>query len=339
MRIIGCIAILSLLINLRRGVERFSLKKEFQEGSVQKNDTVKNQDYPRTFSDMADALSLQHSEKRFLLTEEGKNIIRDARSQHTAPPLLPAEKFTEGLCAGYLYELTARMRWPTAPLHIGMMHPITKVAADARELPYSYRYKGWTIAIEIASEVGRQVKADPHQYPMLVTAERLKEFFVQAFDPKTYFGDIGFLYAETRMTHMLGTFDNYNSHIGKNFWRSQFTLSVATPQATTEQSFKKLLGCNDALRPVIKPLLAHYDRTVNSEAAALVRSGEAAVLIDKQTGIPRTLQDLDTVLYEDITVVHFFNGPQVDSLLHLACQGIFYPINVLQIHPDFLEKM
>lgn len=64
------------------------------------------------------------------------------------------------------------------------------------------------------------------------------------------------------------------------------------------------------------------------------------MLVDKENKIltPYALQTLDSITYTDIALAHFYGGENVDSLLQMSCQGEFFPINVIEINPKFIEK-
>ena len=127
--------IISIVINIFLGYRYFSATY-----NPFVLDTNMSANATQTFSSHYLSSQKTGGQKTFLLTEQGKKIITNIRALHKAPTLLAEEKFSEGLCAGYLYELTTRMRGPDVPYKIGMMHPKTKQASDARELPYSYWY-------------------------------------------------------------------------------------------------------------------------------------------------------------------------------------------------------
>lgn len=278
-------------------------------------------------------------EKLYWLTLEGKDIITTVRTEHVAPSLIPESRTMEGLCAWYLYELTAKIRWVTVPYRIGMMNPQTKKAASARELPYSYRRYGWVIPIEIPTEQWALLKKNQTLYPDLVSDARIKNFFISAFSPQSLLGDLGFLYYQTSVSHKLWTYDNYNSHIGKNFWFSSFNFSVETEENRTAQIIKDTLNCEDKMWLHVRPLLKHYTWTINNSPVELIEQWSELLFINTDTTQEILLQLWDIIGYEDITVVDFFEWSRVSSLLQLTCWWEFYPINIMQINSKFLETM
>lgn len=105
MRIVLVLLVLSCVLNVLRGYER-AVYKDALEKTVSVEPKV---DPKKTFSALGRAEHALEGVKEFSLTSEGKTIITNVRAYHTVPALIPEENFGEGLCAGYLYELTARM--------------------------------------------------------------------------------------------------------------------------------------------------------------------------------------------------------------------------------------
>lgn len=85
-------------------------------------------------------------------------------------------------------------------------------------------------------------------------------------------GDVGFLYADTASLHQLGAYDNYNSHVGKNFGVSQFDLEVSSSADRSAQVLKDSLSCSDEMRLQVRDLLKHYTRSINGITAILYES-------------------------------------------------------------------
>ena len=138
---------------------------------------------------------------------------------------------------------------------------------------------------------------------------------------------------------MLGTYNNFNTHIAKNFGISSFNITIKKPTDRTAQIIKSELKCNDGMRLLVKSLLPHYTRKINNSTVSLSIEDNEIVFRDMDTKQKISLHLLDKISYDDITIVHFFYGAHVDSLLQTTCQGQFYPTNIIQINPVFLETI
>jgi len=103
---------------------------------------------------------------------------------------MPTESEGKNLCAGYLFELTSLLRGSDAPNTIGMLHPQTRSPADARELPYTYRYRGANIIYDIGNKIGKKLAKDPNSYRSLVSQEDINGFFAAAFSLENRLSDI-----------------------------------------------------------------------------------------------------------------------------------------------------
>lgn len=289
-----------------------------------------------TFSAMAEMVrrEVKHQQRsyEFTITEEWKKLIEDIRSHKRTPALLSEDKFDEWLCAWYLFELTSLIWWPEAPRYAWMLEPKTRQPADAWELPYTYRRRGGTVPFEISKDIGRQIKQSPQDYPRLVDGSLLEKFFREAFHPSNYFWDIGFLYAWTRSLHRLWLYDNYNSHIVKNMWLSSFSFVINEDYEHPLAQLQWMLWCSDTMWPHMMSVIQQYEWRINGVPAWLWNDG-----VRKTSFGEVIVKKNDVLSYSDVTVAHFFQWPRVDSLLQLSCQWEFYPINVVQINPKFLE--
>lgn len=103
---------------------------------------------------------------------------------------MTAESKGKSLCAGYLFELTALLRGSDAPNIIGMLHPQTRTPADARELPYTYRYRGANITYDIGNKIGKELVKDTKSYRSLISQEDINGFFAAAFSLENRLSDI-----------------------------------------------------------------------------------------------------------------------------------------------------
>ncbi len=308
---------------------------------IQKTHKTKTKLHPlpsRTFVDLH-SWAISTWEKKFNLTENWKSIIQRARSEHKIVSLVPDNDMLEGKCAGYLYELTAKIRWPTSPYNIGMMHPKTKRASSARDLPYSYRYRWATIPISITKEIGQKTKKDPSLYPFLISSGWIQEFFMNAWSGASLLWDIWFLYKYTESAWRIGVYGNYNSHIGKNFWISVFNFVIEHQSDYVAKTIRDTLWCSDDnMRQHVKLLFPYYTWKINNETVTLALENGELVFRNIINRDIVTLDLWDILSYDDITVIHFYKGAKVRSLLQMTCQGNFYPINVIQIKENYLEK-
>ncbi len=277
------------------------------------------------------------------MTDEGKEIIDLIRNSHTKTELISNERNDEFLCAGYIYELTARLRWPKGPQRVGLLNPKARMACDAREIPFCYEYYGGKTTYDMGIKHGPELKADAQSFPKRVTPEEMIKFFAAAFRGGNLLGDIGFLFRNSQYLYMLGAYDNYNTHITKNMGLSDFTVTVEYPSEEVgvgnDLLLRNALGCHENMRPLIKPLLSRYSLKINDQPARYLPDG-SLVLIDPETEAltPYELQTLDTITYTDVTLVHFYGGEQVSSLLNMSCAWEFFPINVMEINEKFIEK-
>jgi hypothetical protein len=49
--------------------------------------------------------------------------------------------------------------------------------------------------------------------------------------------------------------------------------------------------------------------------------------------------DMSHITFYDVTLMHFFEWAHVESLFEMTCQWEFFPINIMQVNPRFIEKM
>jgi len=217
------------------------------------------------------------------------------------------------------------------------------MACDAREIPYCYEYYGGKITYDMGIKHGPELQDDAQSFWKRVTPEEMIRFFAAAFRSGNLLGDIGFLYRNSQYLYMLGAYDNYNTHITKNMGVSDFTVTVEYPSEEkgvgNDLLLRNALGCTEEMRPLIQPLLTRYSFKINGLPARYLADG-SLVLVDEETEAltPYSLQTLDSITYKDITLVHFYGGEQVSSLLNMSCGGEFFPINVIEINEKFIEK-
>ena len=274
------------------------------------------------------------------LTAEGEQTIQGMRDDHQPTTLIKNTKNDESLCAGYIYELTDHLRGPLWPVTVGMLHPKTKKASDARELPYSYRWKGGVILYDIGDTHGPKLKSNPSLYPSIVSRNELLKLFSAAFTWDSLLGDIGFLYNQSGYLSLVGEYGNYNSHIAKHMWLSDFHLTVKSfsePGNSNSSILQDALGCEDAMREHMQHIFSRYDLKINGHTARFLPNDTLWI---KKQNIRESydLQTLDEISYIDVVLAHFREGEKIDSLFQFSCQGAFYPINVISINPKFIEK-
>jgi len=305
----------------------------------QKNEI--NFDTYKTFPALSGAQeSISWNDKKAPLTQQWKEIINQIRTHQTPTDFFKEEQNNEGLCAGYVYELSRALWWDLIVNTIGLHHPKNRVACDARELPYCYRYQWWTVLTDIWEPIGPQLKKNPSSFPSLVTQEDLIRLFSDAFSYKALLWDLTFLYNQSAYLHMIWSYGNFNSHIGKNMGLSSFKTTIKhpeTPLISNDLLLRNALGCSEEMRSLLWPVRSRYEFTVNWNKAVYTIEWELFVLQWKKRK-PYTLQTLDEILYTDIAVAHFREGEKVDSYFQFSCQWDFSPIAVVEINEKFIEK-
>lgn len=219
----------------------------------------------------ADFVLKDYTGTKFTLEEDGKNIIKNARQFHSAPALIKGENADKYLCAGFLYELSARLWDASAPITIGMMDPKSKQAADAWELPYAYEYVGGKVLVDVSEKFSVQAK----DFWQKITLRDLELFFATAFREEALLGDIGFLYRDTAFAGALGKYGYANSHIVKNLGMSEFAFSLHTDTQgkSSKQIFSDTLACDTVVFETLEPLLAHYDITLDGKKVRWYQGG------------------------------------------------------------------
>lgn len=277
-----------------------------------------------------------YSGTKFTLEQEGKDIIKNAREFHSSPALIKGEAYNEYVCAGYIFELSRKMWDPTAPYMIGMMEQNTKTVADAWQLPYSYEYL-WG---KILSDFTWEFSVDDKDYWDVIDTSKLKDFFDIAFSEEALFWDIGFFYKNTQFTQDLKSFWNANSHIVKNIWVSEFSRKISnTEWKTQNEIISQTLSCNSEIFPKISEFLQNYELYLDDTRIVLYE-GEYHYLEDDTSIWEKVVfTDMSNLKIKDVTLMHFFEGAKVESLFEMTCQWEFFPVNIMQINPRFIEKM
>ena len=110
-------------------------------------------------------------------------------------------------------------------------------------------------------------------------------------------------------------------------------------QASNELLIRNALGCSEDMWNLLQPVRTRYAFTINGQPGRMDLDGTIYRQHEYGTRQPYDLQLLDTITYTDITLAHFFEGEKVDSLFQFSCSEQFYPINVINVNPRFIEQM
>lgn len=278
-----------------------------------------------------------YSGTKYTLEEEWKNIIKNAREFHSSPTIIKEENFDKYLCAGFLYELSAKFWDPSAPISIGMMDPVSKTAADAWELPYSYQYSGWELLVDVSKDFDVQEK----NYWESIDAEMLQSFFKQSFSEQALLWDMWFLYKDTNYLASLQKYGYMNSHIVKNLWVSEFKKAIdfETSWLNRDEVFSKSFSCDLDIFMKLKPLLKNYE--IYYKWKRIVLSDESFSYLNEDYSVWENVvfENLWEISLIDITMIHFFEWNRVDGLFEFSCNWDFFPVNVMSINPRLIEKM
>lgn len=277
-----------------------------------------------------------YSSTKFSLEEAWKDIIKNAREFHSSPAIIKWEAYNEYVCAGYIFGLSKILWDASAPYLIGMMEQNTKTPADAWQLPYSYEYVGG----EILSDFTGDFSLDDKDYWDEIDSKKLHNFFDIAFSEEVLFGDIGFLYKDTNYLQDLKMYENSNSHITKNIGISEFSRKIKnTENKTNLEIFSETLSCDANIFPKMKHLLSNYEIYLDQQRIVFHEDKFYKINTDNSLGEEIIFQDISNIILHDITLMHFFEWANVDSLFEMTCQWEFFPINIMQINPRFIEKM
>ena len=311
-----------------------SLTEQFGQNSLIVTDP---QEY-KTFDQLIEPEQRTH---QFPLTQAWKNIIQQVRTDKTPTTIIPDRRDLEYLCAGYIYELSAELWTPLSAWHIWLQHPVRRDACDAREMPYCYRHKWWEISYDIWDMHWPHLKRRARDYSKLITQEDMIKLAAEVFHRDNILGDIWFLYYNSAYGRFLWTYGNYNTHITKNMWLSKFSVPITytDPKASNSLLIRNALGCSEDMRQIMQPVFSRYSLDINGMLARYHLDGS----LMKQNGSwhrsAYKLQPGDQLTYIDIALAHFFEWEQIDSFFQFSCRDIFYPINVININPKFVEKM
>jgi len=277
-----------------------------------------------------------YTSTKFTLEQEGIDIIKNAREFHSSPALIKWEAYNEYVCAGYIFELSRKVWDSSAPYLIGMMEQNTKTVADAWQLPYSYEFLWW----KILSDFTWDFSVDDKDYWKVIDTSKLKDFFDISFSEEALFWDIGFFYKDTQFTHDLKSYWNANSHIVKNIWMSDFTRKISNTQGQSQSEIiSQALSCESEVFPKIESFLQNYELYLDNQRVVLYEDAYYYLEDDMSIADRVEFTDMSQLRFEDVTLMHFFEWAKVESLFEMTCRWDFFPINIIQINPRFIEKM
>ena len=277
-----------------------------------------------------------YSSTKFSLEEKGKDIIKNAREFHSSPAIIKGEAYDKYVCAGYIFGLSKILWDSSAPFLIGMMEQNTKTPADAWQLPYSYEYVGG----KVLSDFTGDFSLDTKDYWDKIELKKLESFFDIAFSEKALLWDIGFLYTDTQYLQDLKSYENANSHIAKNIGMSKFTRKIVRSENKSHtQILSDTLSCDFEVFTKMKLLLSNYKIFLDGKRIVFYEDTFYYLLPENILGKKIIFMDMSNITFEDITLMHFFKWANVSSLFEMSCQWRFFPINIMQINPRFIEKM
>jgi len=272
---------------------------------------------------------------KFNITDEGKWFIENIRNLHKTPTLIAPEFQHKDLCSGYIWKLSQKIWGKSSIYSIWMQNTKKWKLAQAWELPYFYEAFWGEILAELSD-----FSLKDKDYLEKISLESMKNFFAKAFTEEALFWDIWFLYSKTNYVQFLKKW-NYNSHITKNMWLSDFeiTFSNVDDKKTNLENFMYNLWCKEEFIKYID-LIENYKMFLNWKNIVLFEKefyfiDENNILWEKVN-----FKYLDKITYKDITITHFFETrSHVDSLFKFSCDLNFYPINVMSINSRMIEKM
>lgn len=313
-----------------KNIKNTSLAHESEQSETKQKTISKNY--------FTDSFSLKdYSSTKFKLTPEAKTIVSNIRQLHKSASLIWEESADKEVCAGYIWTLSEELWWKTVPYHIGMLNANTKYPAKAWELPAFYKGMWWEILIDLWDKFSISEK----DFWEKVGMDDLRLFFKTAFLEDALFGDIGFLYRDTRYASFLNGWSS-NSHIVKNMWISNFEFIVweDNPEKTELDIISDTLNCSSDINKGLFSLLEHYKIYLNWKRVAFSDDKFYYLSEDNILWDEVKLKYLDKISYEDITLTHYIDSrSQVNGLFDMVCSGKYFPINVISINKRLIEKM
>lgn len=278
-----------------------------------------------------------YSGTKFKITDEWKKIINNIRSLHKSSSLIWKENAWREVCAWYIWTLSEKIWWKETPYHLWMINTQTRYPAKAWELPSFYAGIWWDIIIDLWDKFSVYKK----DYWEKIKINDLKEFFKSAFLEEALFWDIWFLYSETKYSSFLNGWSS-NSHIWKNMWYSWFEVVVWEDYEnyTGLEIFSKTLKCEDNINKELFNVLENYKLSLNWSRIIFKDREFYFLNSDNSIWDMVKLKYLDKIIYDDITISHYFDArSNVNWLFDMVCSWKFLPINVISINKRLIEKM
>ncbi len=322
--------LLSLFLNIYLFLENREFRQSIQEEKIENQKVKINNNYF-----IENISKKDYSKVKYKLKEEWKTIIKNIRNLHSSPVLIAPKFQDKELCAGYIWNLNEKLWWKESNYSIGTMNLKTKKPAKAWELPYFYEAFWWKVLINFTKKFSLKDK----NYIEKISVEDMKKFFSKAFSEASLFWDIWFLYKNTHYAHKISSW-NYNSHITKNMWISdfEFTFNKFDETKSDTDNFLENLSYNSDFKKYIN-LLENYKFYLNNKE--IIFYNWDFYFLDKWNLWKKVkFKYLDKITYKDITLAHFFDGKsRISSLLQMAFNWEFFPINIIQINSRMIEKM
>jgi len=324
------LSILIVIFYYQYEIKNIHKNYETQENKYRVENTVKRLFFEDTFQ------LWNYSQVEYTLEESAHKIIDGIRNVHQSPTLITWTARDLELCAGFIWLLSEELWWKNLPYYIGMLDQTSRSPATAWELPTAYKYFWWKILADFSG------KFDPYKKDLWekISSAELKSFFVQAFSEPALFWDIWFLYNSTKYVQDIIKTWNYNSHITKNMWISQFTKIIETvDNLSHKEIIQQNFSCKDNTINSIFPILENYKFTLNNKNIILDWEDFYYINSDQIKLNKVEFKYLDSLKYNDITLAHYFqSSAHVDSLFEMSCKWEFLPINIIGINQRLIEK-
>lgn len=273
------------------------------------------------------------------LTPQWKKILHTIQETHQPYDIYPERLSDQAICAAYLYEFSQKLRWPIAPSRFGMFHPQDRTVCSAWELPYCYWYRWGEVMSDIGDLYGPELKKDPTSFLSLVTQEDIFRWFASAWERKAYLWDLTFVFRESQYLHMTGVYWNYNSHIGKHLWISEFDIEIGNiwENTSNQLAIRESLWCGYEMWKLLEPVRKHYTVLLNWNPMRYLSEDVVLIYMDEQRKSV-SLQQGDRITYTDVLMTHFWEWEKVESLIEFVCNEEFFPVAVVGMNPKLVGK-
>jgi hypothetical protein len=121
---------------------------------------------------------------------------------------------------------------------------------------------------------------------------------------------------------------------------SQFEIELTYPDplASNQLMMREALWCSEQMRAIIEPVWQHYDLTLNEKPMRYLSDDQIIVRQDDWQRVWGDLQVWDTIGYQDVTMVHFWEWEKVESLFEFVCDEEFFPVAVVGINEKLIGK-